>query len=102
MSKSKTYLAYDGNKVIGFGAYEKKNNIVEITALTVLAKYRNKQVGSLILDKIISDLGSVPVEVKTHPDNPAVNFYQKFGFVKDRIIENYENLGQPRLILKRK
>ena len=53
------------------------------------------------LKKILSDIGALPVEVKTHPSNPAVKFYEKFGFIKGKVIENYENLGQPRLVLKR-
>lgn len=100
--KSKIYLAYDGDKIIGFGAYEMKKHSAEITTLGVRKDYRNKKIGALIINKILSDLGSLPVELKTHPDNPAVNFYQKFGFKKGEIIQNYENLGQPRLILKRK
>ena len=67
----------------------------------MLSDYRRQKIGAFIVKKILSDIGALPVEVKTHPSNPAVKFYEKFGFIKGKVIENYENLGQPRLVLKR-
>ncbi|MCL5797873.1 MAG: GNAT family N-acetyltransferase [Patescibacteria group bacterium] len=100
MEGSKVYVAYDGEIPIGYIAYRKKCNEVNILSLAVLSQYRNKGIGKVLMKKLMEKLKKHKFHLTTHPANSrAIRFYLKFGFTISALKDNYYGKDQPRLIL---
>ena len=66
---------------------------IEIYTIAVDELYRGKNIGSLMLEHMINfsrnlKVSKIWLEVSTK-NTPAINLYQKFGFEKIRLRENY-------------
>ncbi len=74
------YLVYDiyGIGVIGYGVVYQKGNSAEIKIINVDRLHRGEGIGSLLLQKIISDHLERDIYVKTFES--LIPWYEKFGF----------------------
>lgn len=82
-------------KIVGVMGIQDKNEVVLIRHAYVRTDFRQKGIGSILLDKLLSDVPK-PVLVGTWKDADwAIRFYQKHGFKlvtddeKDRLLKKY-------------
>lgn len=96
------YLIYFEDKVVGSISYkETGGNHAHIGGLVVYPKYQRQGIGTEAIKWILNELKDYKkVSLVTHPDNAnALKIYQKAGFKKGKVIENYFGDGQPRVEL---
>lgn len=102
-SKGPMFFIKHGDKVVGAASYVvEENDGVYINGLAIDPEYQSHGFGEMALKQILDQVSSAPqVWLRTHPENPAVKLYQSHGFVVTDREENYDNTGEPRLILTR-
>ena len=81
------------SKIIGFIIFSPINPEAHILSISVTKKIQSKGVGSLLLQSMLDQCAAMNykkifLEVRTS-NLQAINFYQKFGFSKDAIRDNY-------------
>ncbi|KAF2339719.1 MAG: GNAT family N-acetyltransferase [Flavobacterium nitrogenifigens] len=61
-----------------------ENESVKVIDITILPEWRNKNIGSSILNEILKKAGSNNLKVSIHVEafNPAMNLYKRLGFKK--------------------
>lgn len=85
---------YDENNIIigSVGIEKDYNDIIVLTALCVLKKYRNNGVATRILNIIYEKYKNIPIFLYIDKDNKnyeyLVNFYNKRGFISLYNINN--------------
>ena len=74
-------IAYEGNKVVGFSAHEKRDDgTVLIKSVGILPDSQHNGIGTKLMEKIISETNGCILQLHTHPQNKqAVQFYWKLG-----------------------
>lgn len=85
----KSFLAFDGKRVIGFVIYEKASSSYvsikpssEIQALYVLKEYQHRKIGFDLLETAFSCLPEKKIALFVLKGNEtAIKFYQRIGFV---------------------
>ena len=93
-NKHKKYFVYEkSGKTVGFYTISKILDEVEIYTIAVDKSHRGENIGSDMLEHLINISRNLKVkkiwlEVSTK-NIPAINLYQKFGFEKIRLRENY-------------
>lgn len=98
------YMAYDGEKAIGFIALEEReDHVVEVKTLAVYPTYQHHHIGKELLGKALSLFPGHVYHLYVHPQNEqALQLYGKSGFKAIGRVENYFGDGQPRVIMERK
>lgn len=85
-------LVYENDKeIIGFIDYIKLYEVVEILYICVKKEYRNKKIGSALLEKVFTsynDLEKSILEVRSS-NFKAIEFYKRKGYSVVRTIKNY-------------
>mgnify|MGYP001048211398 FL=1 len=81
------------SEIIGFIIFSPINPEAHILSISVTKKIQSKGVGSLLLQSMLDQCAAMNykkifLEVRTS-NLQAINFYQKFGFSKDAIRDNY-------------
>jgi len=81
------------SEIIGFIIFSPINPEAHILSISVTKKIQSKGVGSLLLQSMLDQCAAMNykkifLEVRTS-NLQAINFYQKFGFSKDAIRNNY-------------
>ena len=81
------------SEIIGFIIFSPINPEAHILSISVIKKIQSKGVGSLLLQSMLDQCAAMNykkifLEVRTS-NLQAINFYQKFGFSKDAIRDNY-------------
>ncbi|MDB2604517.1 ribosomal protein S18-alanine N-acetyltransferase [Gammaproteobacteria bacterium] len=81
------------SEIIGFIIFSPINPEAHILSISVTKKIQSKGVGSLLLQSMLDqcvamNYKKIFLEVRTS-NFQAINFYQKFGFSKDAIRDNY-------------
>ena len=81
------------SEIIGFIIFSPINPEAHILSISVTKKIQSKGVGSLLLQSMLDQCAALNykkifLEVRTS-NLQAINFYQKFGFSKDAIRDNY-------------
>ena len=78
-------------KILGFAITKKYNRRHHIMSIGVYKKFRNKGLGTKLIDKLKSDdndeISLYVQTINTH----AIDFYIKKGFKKLKEVENYYN-----------
>ena len=102
---SVVYMVMLDDQAVGLISYDAKTSLnAHLSEIAIHPDFQGRGIGSQALSMILNELegkGFVFVDLETHPDNPALNLYERFGFeVRDRI-ENYKDSGTPRLALTR-
>ncbi|MDQ6530989.1 GNAT family N-acetyltransferase [Flavobacterium sp. LHD-85] len=61
-----------------------ENESVKVIDIAILPEWRNKNIGSSILNEILKKAGSNNLKVSIHVEafNPAMNLYKRLGFKK--------------------
>lgn len=97
------YILYDKHEPIGFFAFKKENEGIEVKAVVVTPEKQGKGHGKTMMKKLLELTEGHDLHLVTHPKNVgAIAYYQKFGFEMYGRKENYYGDGEPRLLLKRK
>lgn len=94
-------LNNEENLSVGYFSYEictDLPNMVELTNMGVLPKYQNQGFGSKLMKKYLEIVGDRDSRHATHPDSNSRFLYEKFGYRRVKIIENYFGDGQPRVM----
>ncbi|MCC9134880.1 GNAT family N-acetyltransferase [Pontibacter silvestris] len=80
---AKHYLATCEGVPCGAARWRITEHGIKLERFAVLQEYRNKNVGSLILQKVLKDVLATHADknVYLHAQLPAVNFYKRHGFV---------------------
>ena len=81
------------SEIIGFIIFSSINPEAHILSISVTKKIQSKGVGSLLLQSMLDQCAAMNykkifLELRTS-NLQAINFYQKFGFSKDAIRDNY-------------
>lgn len=74
------YLLLDDRNPIGTARWRKTGKGIKLERFAVLADFRNKGTGKIILDKILLDVKPQGQVVYLHAQEGAVKFYLKNGF----------------------
>lgn len=88
------YIAYYiDNKIVGYLVYENLYDIVEIDYIYVVNEYRNKKIGSFMMEYLINlckkeKLYNITLEVSIN-NIYAIKLYEKYGFKTITIRKGY-------------
>ena len=93
---SKYITAKANNEIVGFAGIWKSVDDVHITNIVTAKKYRNKNIGSLMLSNLIqmakSEKGITSITLEVNSNNiPAQKLYEKFGFKVVGLRKKYYN-----------
>jgi len=85
--------AVDSGKVAGYMGMWRILNECHITNIAVLPEYRNKGIGSMLIEKMIeickcSEIDKMTLEVRKS-NIPAINLYKNYGFVEAGVRPKY-------------
>jgi len=75
-----------------------------VISIAVLQEYRRRGIGSALMSEALKifeekyDVDSVYLEVRVS-NQPAINMYERFGFVKARIIRGYYRDGEDAYVM---
>jgi len=99
LKKHALYGAFVDNKMVGFLTFKENNpDVVELSWLAVIPKYRKQGIGSRLVKKTLDNLKDkykiceVKTLAETHKDKGYAktrNFYKKLGFISLEIIHPY-------------
>ena len=89
----KGLICKHNSEIIGFIIFSPINPEAHILSISVIKKIQSKGVGTLLLRSMLNQCKAMNykkifLEVRTS-NLQAINFYQKFGFIKDAIRDNY-------------
>ena len=89
----KGLICKHNSEIIGFIIFSPINPEAHILSISVIKKIQSKGVGTLLLRSMLDQCRAMNykkifLEVRTS-NLQAINFYQKFGFIKDAIRDNY-------------
>ena len=89
----KGLICKNNSEIIGFIIFSPISPEAHILSISVIKKIQSKGVGSLLLRSMLDQCKAMNykkifLEVRTS-NLQAINFYQKFGFIKDAIRDNY-------------
>lgn len=92
-SNSKYIVAISKGEVIGFAGIKFALDQADIMNIVTRKDYRNKGVGTLLLNKLISickEFKAKSIFLEVNEDNrPAIKLYEKIGFKSVGIRKNY-------------
>ena len=74
------YLLLLDELPIATGRWRKTSRGIKLERFAVLAQYRNKNYGSILLQHILQQLESRPEELYLHAQLKAIPYYQRQGF----------------------
>ncbi|KKQ35741.1 MAG: N-acetyltransferase GCN5 [Candidatus Nomurabacteria bacterium GW2011_GWB1_37_5] len=99
--KGEVYLIKKDDDIVGNISYEKKSDDhVYVSGILVDYRFQGQGIAKEALNQVLEKFRNIKrIDLVTHPDNPAINLYQSFGFSIESRIENYYGDGQPRLRL---
>jgi len=75
------FICIINNNIVGYVLGEDFNNYFHIYSIGVKKQYRNKKIGSLLMNKIIKKYENISLDVDKN-NNVAISFFKSFGFLK--------------------
>jgi predicted GNAT family N-acyltransferase len=75
------FLAAVDGKPVGTARWRKTDKGIKLERFAVLAAYRNRGIGSRLVETVLSSLPNEP-HVYLHAQLSAISLYEKFGFQK--------------------
>ena len=89
----KGLICKHNSEIIGFIIFSPINPEAHILSISVIKKIQSKGVGTLLLRSMLDQCKAMnykKIFLEVRKSNlQAINFYQKFGFIKDAIRDNY-------------
>lgn len=76
------YLLLVDDEPVGTGRWRKTTQGIKLERFAVLPEYRNQNLGTLILQKVLKDLRKKTEKVYLHSQLKAVPYYERQGFKK--------------------
>lgn len=80
--QARYYLVTENGKPAGTGRWRETEEGIKLERFAVLPEYRNRQLGTLILKKVLDDLKTYEKKIYLHSQLRAVPYYERQGFVK--------------------
>lgn len=104
-SFSRYFIYCEESNIIGFVNYYDLYDRFEIAHIEVLEKYRNKKVGSKLIEYLINlgnekNIENITLEVNVN-NKYAIMLYEKYNFKEVAVRKNYYN-GVDGLLMERK
>jgi predicted GNAT family N-acyltransferase len=96
------YLAYIENIPVATARWRHTDYGIKLERFATLKEYRNKGVGSAILKEVLKDVLSHPLTIYLHAQLPAVQFYERHGFVKEGGIFYEADMAHYKMVYKKK
>ncbi len=99
------FIAEEGSgKTVGYCLATRDGRFAHLISIAVLREHRRRGVASVLLQQLLEYLARLGVdelwlEVNTG-NKEAIELYQKFGFLKMMILENYYSDGTPALRMR--
>lgn len=81
---------YDNNKLIGFIIFKTLYDVTDLLYIVVDEEYRNKKIGSRLMDYLINNSKKIMLEVRCD-NKSAINLYKKYNFMIINIRKKYYN-----------
>lgn len=102
---SKYFIYLEKSNIIGFINYYDLYDRFEIANIVVLENYRNKKIGSKLMEKLLDEgfkkqIVNITLEVRCDNNN-AIKLYKKYGFERVAIRKSYYN-GIDGILMERK
>ena len=97
------YIGYFKDELIGFVSYSIIYDRAEIEYIAVYEQYRNKKIGSSLLEYVIEackDCINITLEVNKN-NIEAINLYKKYDFNIEAIRKNYYKDNDGYLMIKK-
>lgn len=84
-------VIYDNNSYIGFIFFWKLESFIFIEHFAIDEKHRNKNYGSKIISKVLSNYYDFTILLEIDPPNKEIairrlNFYKRLGFVENNLV----------------
>ena len=97
------YVAEEDGRIIAYGGFTAVYEDASVTNIAVTADFRNKGVGTAVLEAIIDECKKLKVnklflEVRVS-NAPAIHVYRKRGFVDIYIRERYYEDGEDAIVM---
>jgi predicted GNAT family N-acyltransferase len=77
------YLLLIDEKPVGTGRWRKTSEGIKLERFAVLPDFRNKNLGTVILKKVLEDLKNMEEKVYLHSQLKAIPYYGRQGFKKE-------------------
>lgn len=74
------YLLYLDETPIATARWRETSNGIKLERFALLKKYRNKGLGTVLLNEVLSDVKTMNKPIYLHSQLPAVNYYKRVGF----------------------
>lgn len=91
-------------KVIGYTIGRKLDELAEVISIAVLPEFRRRGIGSALWLRLRDELKEMGVKtVRLHvrvSNEPAIRFYEKFGFERTRLEPSYYSDGEDAWLMK--
>lgn len=105
LNSNEYILVYkEDNKILGFIHYYINYEIVDLLNIIVKEEYRNKMIGTILMDYMITSLPKTVQKIMLEVDEtnfPAIKFYYNFNFEEISRRTHYYN-GNDAIIMERK
>jgi ribosomal protein S18 acetylase RimI-like enzyme len=94
-------LIFDDATLVGTLVYFEKDGHMWLDEFVVSDQHRGKGIGTYALEFILNAHECYPWQLITHPENPAARLYERHGFKRGAVIENYYGDGEQRMEMHR-
>lgn len=102
-AKALFWVAVIQQKVVGYGLMftPKASNPARLYSLAVLPEYRSMKIGFMLLESLLLQVKKIgykscKLEVLSN-DQKTIEFYQRFGFTKEKFLPEYYQNGKTAL-----
>lgn len=76
------YLLFVDKEPVGTARWRETAQGVKLERFALLEKFRNKGLGNILLKAVLKDVIPLNKTIYLHAQLPAINFYEREGFVK--------------------
>jgi|ERR1017187_6776483 predicted GNAT family N-acyltransferase len=97
---SNHYLAYYGPIKAGTARWRITEEGIKLERFAILKKYRNKGIGTAILNKVMEVVKKEGKKIYLHAQLPAIKFYERAGFVKEGNMFSECNIDHYKMVYK--
>jgi predicted GNAT family N-acyltransferase len=86
------YLVFIDQRPVGTARWRRTDKGIKLERFAVLKEHRNSGAGSLVLRQVMEDVLPLKERIYLHAQLPAVNFYERAGFVRKGEIFSEANI----------